>query len=107
MRLNNKPFELIKSGLKTIELRLNDEKRQLINKGDIIIFTNRVTSEQLKTRVIGLLKFANFEELYQYFNKVDLGYGFDEDANPSDMELYYSKEEQDKYGVVAIEIGLE
>ena len=30
MRLNNSPFELIKGGTKTIEIRLNDEKRSLI-----------------------------------------------------------------------------
>ena len=32
MRLNNGPFESIKSGTKTIELRLNDEKRKRIKK---------------------------------------------------------------------------
>lgn len=30
IKLNNGPFELIKNGTKTIELRLNDEKRQLL-----------------------------------------------------------------------------
>lgn len=34
MRLNNGPFELIKGGTKTIEIRLNDEKRSLIKEGD-------------------------------------------------------------------------
>ena len=41
MNLNNEPFELIKSGSKTIELRLNDEKRRLLNVGDEILFNNR------------------------------------------------------------------
>ena len=27
MKLNNEPFERIKNGTKTIEMRLNDEKR--------------------------------------------------------------------------------
>lgn len=30
MKLNNGPFERIKNGTKTIELRLNAEKRQLL-----------------------------------------------------------------------------
>ena len=35
------PFEQIKSGVKTIELRLYDEKRQALSVvGDTIIFTN-------------------------------------------------------------------
>ena len=49
MRLNNGPFELIKNGTKTIEIRLNDEKRSLIKEGDIIEFENRATKEKLKT----------------------------------------------------------
>ena len=31
MKLNNEPFNLIKNGTKTVELRLNDEKRKLFN----------------------------------------------------------------------------
>ena len=33
-----------------------------------------------------------------------MGYNENEIANPKDMEQYYSKEEQDKYGVLGIEI---
>lgn len=106
MRLNNEPFELIKCGTKTIELRLNDEKRQLIKENDIIIFENRTTKETLMTKVIKLHKYNNFKELYKHFNKVTLGYKDDEEANPLDMEQYYSREEQGKYGVVGIEIKL-
>ena len=40
MKLNNKPFEKIKKGTKTIELRLNDEKRQLLKVNDYIEFNN-------------------------------------------------------------------
>ena len=40
MNLSPVPFEMIKSGQKTIELRLNDEKRQRIKTGDTIIFSN-------------------------------------------------------------------
>ena len=38
MKLNNGPFERIKNGTKTIELRLNDEKRQLLKIKDLIEF---------------------------------------------------------------------
>ncbi len=106
MRLNNKPFELIKSGSKTIELRLNDEKRSLIKENDIIIFENRITKEIIKTKVLKLHKYPSFKELYKYFDKISLGYKENEIANPSDMEQYYSKEEQEKYGVLGIETRL-
>lgn len=104
MNLHDDPFNLIKSGTKTIELRLNDLKRQKIKVGDLIEFTNRVTDEKMIVKVVCLFKFDSFRELYKNFDKVSMGYREDEDADPSDMELYYSKEEQGKYGVLAIKI---
>lgn len=104
MNLHDDPFNLIKSGTKTIELRLNDLKRQKIKVGDLIEFTNRVTDEKMTVKVVDLFKFDSFSELYKNFDKVSMGYREDEEADSSDMELYYSKEEQEKYGVLAIKI---
>ena len=104
MKLNNEPFECIKNGTKTIELRLNDEKRKLLTVGDYIEFTNRATNEKLLVEVIDLFKYNSFEELYKHFNKIEMGYSINEEANPKDMEYYYSKEEQEKYGVLGIKI---
>jgi len=106
MKLNNNPFNSIKSGTKTIEMRLYDEKRRLIKIGDIIEFTNIVTYEKLNVLVIKLHLFNNFEELYKNFDKILLGYKETEEASPNDMNIYYSDEEQYKYGVVGIEIKL-
>lgn len=104
MNLNNNPFEHIKNGTKTIELRLNDEKRQLLKTRDLIEFTNRLTLEKIVVEIINLHKYPTFEELYKHFDKISLGYDQNTEANPSDMEEYYSKEEQAKYGVLGIEI---
>ncbi len=104
MNLRNDPFERIKSGTKTLELRLLDEKRQQIQIGDTIEFTNRTTQEQLTAVVKKLHKFNNFEELFNSFDKVKMGYKLEEKASYKDMEQYYPLEEQQKYGVVAIEI---
>ncbi|WP_417150642.1 hypothetical protein [Ruminococcus sp.] len=50
MRLNPSPFAMIENREKTIELRLNDEKRRLINVGDEITFINtEVNRKTLKT----------------------------------------------------------
>lgn len=106
MRLHSNPFELIKAGTKKIELRLNDEKRSLIKKGDEIEFENRSTGEKINTKVINLHKYDSFQELYKHFDNISMGYKENEIADPKDMELYYSKEEQEKYGVVGIEIEL-
>lgn len=104
MKLNNKPYTNIKNGTKTIELRLNDEKRQLLKIKDIIEFTNRETLEKMSVEIINLYPYPSFEELYKHFDKVSMVYKESEDANPKDMEKCYSKEEREKYGVLGIEI---
>ena len=106
MRLNDRPFNMIKSGDKTIEMRLNDEKRRLINVGDKIEFQNRITLDIIYCKVVKLHKYDNFYELYKHFNKKELGYKENEKASYTDMDKYYSNEEQNKYGVVGIEIAL-
>ena len=104
MKLKNEPFMSIKNGLKTIEMRLFDEKRKQIKVGDTIEFTNIVSLEKLKVKVIALHKFKNFEELYSHFNKTQLGYKQTEIASPNDMNQYYTNDDIEKYGVLGIEI---
>lgn len=106
MKLNNSPFESIKSGSKTIELRLYDEKRRLLKTGDLIEFTNLITGEKLKVKVTNLYIYDNFCQLYKNFNKTKLGYSKGETAKPEDMLNYYSIEEQKRYGVIGIELAL-
>lgn len=106
LNLNNEPFLSIKSGLKTVEMRLYDEKRKLLKKGDLINFINRETGELLLTEIVDLKRFNNFEELYKNYDKIVLGYKENQEAKPEDMLEYYSKEKQSQYGVLAIEIKL-
>ena len=47
------------------------------------------------------------EDMKSIFDKVKLGYGENEVANPKDMQEFYPIEEQEKYGVVGIEISLD
>ncbi len=104
MRLHKEPFNLIKSGTKTIEMRLNDEKRQTIKVGDIITFISRENAEELNKEVINLYYFKDFKEMYNAFDKVSIGYNDNDLVDPKDMEQYYSNEDILKYGTVAIEI---
>ena len=108
MKLNSAPFEMIKSGVKTIELRLYDEKRQQLKAGDKIVFTNNATGETLNARIVKLHRFDTFEELYSSLPLLQCGYTAEEieKASAADMEQYYSVEQQKKYGVVGIEIAL-
>lgn len=106
MNLWDSPFNHIKQGSKTVELRLNDEKRQLIRMGDTLVFTNAETHEEMITLVTGIRVFSDFAELYSQYDKISMGYDEDEDASPDDMLLYYPNDKIQKYGVLAIEIKL-
>ena len=108
MNLASEPFEQIKSGAKTIELRLYDEKRQNVSEGDNIIFTNLTDKRQVSARVLNLHIFDNFKELYNNLPLSKCGYAEHEldTASPDDMLAYYQKAKQEKYKVVGIEIEL-
>lgn len=106
MHLKEEPFSSIKNGTKTIEMRLFDEKRQQLKIGENIKFINNETGEELLTQIVNLHKFISFEELYKNFDKIKLGYKEWEVAKSSDMLKYYPQSEQQKYGVVGIEIKL-
>ena len=106
MSLKPEPFDAIKGGYKDIEMRLNDDKRQAIQIGDIIAFTNTESCEIIKVIVINKHHFKSFDELYKAFEKERLGYGPHEIAHPRDMEKYYPVDEIAKNGVVGIEIQL-
>ena len=99
MNLNPEPFEMIRNGQKTIELRLNDEKRRMINVGDMI-------EENLIARVIALHRFDSFAELYRELPLLKCGYTKADiaTAKPEDMNLYYTPKQQEKYGVLGIEL---
>jgi ASC-1-like (ASCH) protein len=109
MNLHSVPFEMIKSGQKTIELRLFDEKRQKIKVGDRIVFTNTANGETLSATVVNLHRFDSFEELYRALPLLQCGYTTEDidTATPTDMEQYYSVEQQNKYGVVGIAIQIQ
>ena len=105
MRLKIKPFSSIWNGEKTIELRLLDEKRRKIKAGDIIEFGLLDSEKTITVSVAKLHIFDSFEELYKQLPLTKCGYSEAElpTAGYSDMDIYYSKEEQSAYGVVGIE----
>ena len=108
MQLKPVPFQKIKAGEKTIELRLNDEKRRQLSIGDVIVFTEAESGETLSVEIVALHSFDSFETLYQSLDLEKCGYlkGELAAASPADMDIYYSREEQLRCGVLGIEIIL-
>ncbi|MCH5166386.1 MAG: ASCH domain-containing protein [Erysipelotrichales bacterium] len=98
MHLDNRPFNLIKEGIKTIELRLYDEKRRQFKERDIIEIINRNTTEKILVEIEKLYVFDNFKELYNELDEDLIVY------NIKEMEEFYSKEEQSELGVIGIKI---
>lgn len=107
MKLNGSPFELIRSGRKTVELRLYDEKRRKLNPGDQIIFTNlSAENERIAVKVKALYRYASFKELFSDIPPVICGNApctSVEDA-ASGMRAYYSEEQEELYGVLGIKL---
>lgn len=106
LHLAAEPFQAIRSGNKTIESRLYDEKRQRINVGDALIFINRKAPEQkVEARVIKLLRYATFEELFTHTTPAQFG-------GPSvtwlldQIQAFYNIEDQHRYGILGIEFQL-
>lgn len=109
MRLTPGPFERMRSGQKTIELRLYDEKRRRLCAGDTIEFIcTDGSGARLTAAVRALHVFDSFTALYRALPLTACGYTEREAAaaSPEDMDLYYSKEEQRSWGVVGIETAL-
>ena len=103
LKLATEPFNAIISGNNTIESRLYDAKRQKIQIGDLIIFTNRDNSEQTVTaEVVGLLRYATFRDLFSHNNPRKFG-GDNVEWLENQISEFYSIEDQKIYGVIGIE----
>ncbi len=108
LKLKSQYFDLIANGFKTYEGRLNDEKRQLFNIGDKIIFIKEPKQdEKVEAKIINKIFFKDFEEMAEKLDKSKLG--FQDSTKQEIINTYYSiydHERVEKYGVVIFEIEL-
>ena len=108
MKLQPEYYNFILNGTKRIEIRLYDEKRQQIKIGDIIKFLKEPElNESFNAKVVGLLRYNSFEEMFKDF---DISILSDESMTKDELisvlEQFYTKEKQEKYGVLGIKIEL-
>ena len=106
LKLQPKYFNYINNGTKRVELRLYDEKRQKINIGDIIIFQEEPELEiTMKVKVIGLLRYNTFEELFEDFDiEILADKSMTKQELLNTLEKFYTPEKQKQYGVLGIRI---
>ena len=106
LKLQPRYYEYILNGSKDIEIRLYDEKRQKINIGDIIIFKKEPElNESFKVKVVGLLRYENFDSLFNDFTIDRLAdKSMEKSELLEELEKFYTKEKQKEYGVLGIRI---
>ena len=103
MKLNESPFERMKSGTKTIEFRLFNEKRKAIRVGDKIEFSKLPDlKEKLLVDVVELYRENTFENLFRKL------YTDEEEITRKTKAMYeiYSPEKEQQYGILGIKIKI-
>lgn len=86
-----------------------DEKRQKINVGDSIIFSKQPDlTDQLTVQVTQLSRFPTFDGLVSHFSMTSFGYPetYSKQAFLDSIYKIYTREEEQKYGILAIGIKL-
>ena len=98
----------MKTGRKTIEVRLNDSKRRKVNIGDLIEFTKLPDrNEKLTVEVLDLQEFANFREMYEtipaeYFDATERSI----DEMVGNTYKIYTPIQEEESGTLAIKIKI-
>lgn len=97
-------FEIVRMGKKDVEVRVNDGKRRKLNIGDTLVFLKRPNDdEEIRAKVIGLEYYDFFDTLVDNYDmeRIYLS-NYTKEEYLNEMKRFYTKEEQEKYGVVAI-----
>ena len=106
MKLKEEYYNYMLYGTKRIELRLNDEKRRKVKKGDKIKFIKDENHDEYFYVIVeDLLYYESFDKL---IDDNDISSLADKSINKEELlkilDSFYTKEEQNKYGVVGIKI---
>lgn len=97
-------FDIVKNGVKDVEVRINDEKRRQLKVGDTLVFLKRpLEDESIKAKVVGLDYYDYFSDLVDHYDmkRIYLD-GYTKEMYLNEMARFYTLEEQEKDGVVAI-----
>ncbi len=105
MKLTPESFEKVKNGEKKFEFRINDEKRKAFKVGERIELARLPDLEtSLIVEITSLDVYRDFADLYRH--KPEAALDASEDEFLKRMASFYTKDEEQKYGVVLIGILL-
>lgn len=106
MSVKTKYYNLLKSGLKTMELRLYDDKRKQIKIGDIIKFNDSSNDKDIFLAKVKNLHFSSdFNNLCDIIKPAQAGFETKDNLIKA-LEEFYPLNRQAQYGVIGIEIDL-
>ena len=105
LHMDYEPFAALAAGTKTIESRLYDEKRRRIEIGDTLVFVNRANNREVDAKVVSLLRYQTFHELFTHNDIAKFGHSSVEWLE-NQIGTFYSFEDQEQYGVLGIEFSL-
>ena len=109
IHLDEDVFKVVKYGTKNVEVRVNDEKRRKLKIGDRITFLKRPDDkESISAIVEDLVYYKDFNDLVKDYNMEEL---YLKEYSKEDfltlLKRFYSDDEINKYGVVAIKFKKE
>ena len=106
MKVQTKYYRLLKSGIKTVELRLMDEKRQQIKVGDRITFSDLSDPQDtFVAEVVTLHHAPSFDKLCDTIQPQQAGFTTKQELIDC-LQEFYTPKAQAQYGVVGIEIKI-
>ena len=104
IHLDSDVFETVDKGFKNVEGRVNDEKRRKLSIGDKLIFLKRPDEiEKIEAIVEDLVYYKDFNEMIKDYSMKEIYLDkYSKDYYLELIKRFYSDEEINKYGVVAI-----
>lgn len=104
IHLDSDIFETVDKGFKNVEGRVNDEKRRKLSIGDKLIFLKRPDEiEKIEAIVEDLVYYKDFNEMIKDYSMKEIYLDkYSKDYYLELIKRFYSDEEINKYGVVAI-----
>ena len=103
MGIYKRYFDLIATGRKTTEIRVNDSSRKKIKEGSLIRF--RCQSDQVLTRVTRVTRYANFDDMFAHESVASVNPLASREEQLANIRQIYPPE-REALGVVAIGIEL-
>ncbi len=103
MGIYKRYFDLIATGRKTTEIRVDDSSRKKIKEGSLIRF--RCQGDEILTRVTRIARYTSFEEMFDHEEVASVNPLATRDEQLANIRQIYPPE-REALGVVAIGIKL-